>query len=400
VFPGRPSRFHTGAETTQRSRWASSIVSGLILLALVAAAALFYWRITASYSTAATTRRSAGPVAQPAPTPITVPSVLGSLTISSKVDFKCTVPLTAYSRRARVSLPTGTVTLDGDQSSVATSPGTSYVGGRWLPVPVAWVSPDGKTFASSAAAVGSSREQSLILTNSRSGERQEVWRGASRPTVLGWDTGGLYFMLQPPSSTGSSASDGGLWVADPSRPGQAHRVPQSTSLASTSPARAVFSTDTKVGGGGAWATAEAVGGNGARVERMDLRTGTVSAWYTAPAGNSVFILGFDARGHPVLALTGSDRSATRALMLLTGVNQTVSIADNVTGASRFATAFGDSEGVWLGASGSLWLYRSGSLFKVADIPVGAIGAQTPMPIDNATGTSGQLPPPRVVGPCV
>jgi hypothetical protein len=388
-----------GEETTRRSRWTSSIVSGLILLALVAAAAMFYWRITASYSTAP--RRAAGPAARPAPTPATVPSVLGSLTISPKIDFRCTLPLTAYSRRARVSLPTGTVTLDGDQSSVVAGPqGTSYVGGRWLPVPPAWVSPDGKTFASSAAAVGSSREQSLILTNSSSGDRQEVWRGAGRPTILGWDTGGLYFMLQPPSSTGSSASDGGLWVADPSRPGQARRVGPESTLASTSPARAVFSTDTKVGGGGAWATADAVGGNGARVERMDLRTGTVSVWYTAPAGNSVFILGFDAHGHPVLALTGNDRSATRALTVLTGVNQTVSIADNVTGASRFATAFGDSEGVWLGASGSLWLFRSGSLFKVADIPVGAIGAESPMPIDNATGTSGQLPPPRVVGPCV
>jgi hypothetical protein len=162
----------------------------------------------------------------------------------------------------------------------------------------------------------------------------------------------------------------------------------------------VFSADAKLGGGGAWATSEAVGGTRARVERMDLRSGTVTVWYTAPAGNSVFILGFDAHGHPVLALTGADRSATRSLMLLTNVNQTASIVDSVTGASRFATAFGDSEGVWLGASGALWLYRSGSLFKVADIPVGAIGAGTPMPIDNATGTSGQLPPPRVVGPCV
>jgi hypothetical protein len=386
----------TWAES-RSSRWPSSIVSGLILVALVAAGVMLYWRITASYSSVAAPR----PAARPAPTLVTVPSVLGSLTISSKVDFHCTLPLTAYSRRARVSLPTGTVTTDGDQSSGAASPpGTSYVAGRWLPVPPAWVSPDGKMFVSSAAAVGSSREQSLILTNSSSGERKEVWRGAGRPTILGWDTGGIYFMLQPPSP-GSSASNGGLWVTDPSHPGQAHRVgPESASLASTSPARAIFSADTKLGGGGAWATAEAVGGTPARVERMDLRTGTVSVWYTAPAGNSVFVLGFDAKGRPVLAITGTDRSATRSLTLLTAANRTVSISDNVTGASRFATAFGDSEGIWLGASGSLWLYRSGSLFKVADIPVGAIGAETPMPIDNATGASGQLPPPRVVGPCV
>ena len=122
MFPGRRHMSETANETAQPSRWAASIVSGLILLALVAAAALFYWRITASYSTAATTRGAAVPAARPAPSPVTVPSVLGSLTISPKIDFTCTLPLTAYSRRARVSLPTGTVTMDGDQSSVAASP--------------------------------------------------------------------------------------------------------------------------------------------------------------------------------------------------------------------------------------------------------------------------------------
>jgi hypothetical protein len=379
------------------SRWMSSIVSGLILLALVASAAIFYWRITSSYSAAAAPRRAASPV----PTVVTAPSVLGSLTISPKVDFNCTLPLTAYSRPARVSLPSGTVMLDTDQASAAASPqGTSYAAGRWLPVPAAWVSPDGKTFASSAAAVGSSREQSIIVTNSSSGDRQEVWRGSTPPAILGWDKGGVYFILQPQSPSGSTASDTGLWVADPAHPGQAHRVgPDSTSLASISPARAVFSADTKLGGGGAWDITQAIGGTRARVERMDLRSGTVSVWYTAPAGTSVFILGLDNRGHPVLALTGSDRSATKALMLLTGANQTVSIAENVTGAPRFATAFGDSQGIWVGAAGSLWLYRGGSLFKVADIPVGSIGAEMPMPIDNATGAAAPLPPPRVVGPC-
>jgi hypothetical protein len=175
--------------------------------------------------------------------------------------------------------------------------------------------------------------------------------------------------------------------------------PDQTSLAAISSPRTLFSTDTRVGGGGAWDTSQPSGGSRGQVERMDLRNGNVSAWYTAPPDTSVFILGFDVRGRPVLALTGTDRSATKALLLLTGQNQTVEMLGQVTGVPRFATAFGDSHGVWIGSAGAIWLYRSNSLFKVADVPVGSVGAQTPIPIDNATTAGNQLPPPRVVGPC-
>jgi hypothetical protein len=122
-------------------------------------------------------------------------------------------------------------------------------------------------------------------------------------------------------------------------------------------------------------------------------------WYTAPAGITVFILGFDRDGHPVIALTGSNRSANKGLMLLTGPNQTVQIGGEGSSSPRFASALGDARGIWIGASGSLWLYRSGSFFKVADLPVSAIGAQTPMAIENAAGGSGELPPTRLGGPC-
>jgi hypothetical protein len=267
-------------------------------------------------------------------------------------------------------------------------------------VPPAWVSPDGGSYAATAPAVGNSSQQSVVLTNAASGDRQEVWRGASRPSIVGWDASGLYFMLQPPATGQSAPSETGLWLARPSNPGQANRVgPDPTSLAAISPPRALFTGDAKVGGGGAWDTTQAVGASRARVERMDLQSGAVTVWYTAPAGISVFILGFDRDGHPVLSLTSGNRSSNKGLMLLTGANQTAQMGGDLSSAPRFASAFGDVQGVWIGASGSLWLYRAGSLFKVADVPIAAMGGQTPMAIQNASGGSGELPPTRVGGPC-
>ena len=367
-----------------------------MLVALLAAAGVLYWRITSSFSAATGARHAASP----APAITTVPTVIGSLAVSSKVDFKCTLPLTAYSRRVRVGLPSGTVTLDGVQgSSGSATAGDSYRDGHWLPVPPAWVSPDGGSYAATAPAVGNSSQQSIVLTNAASGDRQEVWRGASRPSIVGWDASGLYFMLQPQATGQSAPSETGLWLARRSNPGQANRVgPDPTSLAAISPPRALFTGDARLGGGGAWDTTQAVGASRARVERMDLQSGAVTVWYTAPAGISVFILGFDHDGHPVLSLTGGNRSSNKGLMLLTGANQTLQMGGDVSSAPRFASAFGDAQGVWIGASGSLWLYRAGSLFKVADVPIAAMGGQTPMAIQNASGGSGELPPARVGGP--
>ncbi|MDQ6742676.1 MAG: hypothetical protein M3Z97_07180 [Candidatus Dormibacteraeota bacterium] len=368
------------------------------MIALLAAAGVLYWRITSSYSASTPSVRHA---ASPSPAITTAPSVIGSLAVSSKVDFRCTLPVTAYSRRVRIGLPSGTVTLDGVQDAAGSAvAGDSYKGGRWLPVPPAWVSPDGGSYAVTAPAVGNNSQQSIVLTNVATGDRQEVWRGASRAAIVGWDANGLYFMLQPQSTSQSAASETGLWLARPSNPGQANRVgPDPTSLAAISPPRALFTGDTKLGGGAAWDTTQAVGGSRARVERMDLLGGAVSVWYTAPAGISVFILGFDRDGHPVLSLTGGNRSSNKGIMLLTGANQTQQMGGDLSNAPRFASAFGDAQGVWIGASGSLWLYRGGSLFKVANVPVVATGGQSPMAIDNAAGGSGELPPTRIGGPC-
>lgn len=384
--------------SSHHPRWAASAASAIILIALLGAAGVLYWRITSPYGATAATRHAPSP----SPSVITAPSAIGFLTVSSRVDFKCTLPVTVYSRRVRIGLPSGTVTLDGVLSADGSgAAGNSYRDGRWLPVPPSWVSPDGRSYAATAPAVGNSAQQAIVVTNAASGERQEVWRGLSSPTIVGWDNTGLYFMVQLKSTGQSGQLETGLWLSRPGNPWQASRVgPDPTSVAAISPARALFTGDAKLGGGAAWDTTQAVDATPARVERMDVRGGSVSVWYTAPPGLSVFILGFDRDGHPVLVLTGSNRSSNKGLMLLTGANQTVQIGGNLDGTPRFASALGDARGVWIGASGSLWLYRSGSFFKIADLPVAATGGQTPMAIDNAAGGSGELPPTRIAGPCI
>src|SRR5438445_876355 len=134
-------------------RGAAAAASAIVLIALLAAGGVVYWRITSSYGAAAATRRAV--VASPSIAPAS--SVIGSLAVSPKVDLTCTLPVTAYSRRLRIAIPSGAVTLDGVQGSEgAAVAGNSYLDGRWLPVPPAWVSPDGRFYATTAVAVGNS----------------------------------------------------------------------------------------------------------------------------------------------------------------------------------------------------------------------------------------------------
>jgi hypothetical protein len=126
----------------------SSVASIAVLLILAAAAALVYLRISASSGPSSSSpikQSGQPPVAPPAQT-TGGPQALGSLDVNPRLQLKCTLPVTVYSRRVRISLASGLVTLDGAQTLDARTPNaSSYVVGRWLPVPQAWVSPDGKS---------------------------------------------------------------------------------------------------------------------------------------------------------------------------------------------------------------------------------------------------------------
>lgn len=364
------------------------------MLALAISGGLAYWLISSSLR--------GRPAEQGAPSAAvtSAPSAGGTLAVSSHMDFKCTLPVIAYSRRIRIELPAGAVTVDGPQLFERTgSNQSSYVNRRWLPVPISWVSPDRRSYASVMAVRGGPDEQALLLTDLRTGKQRQLWKGTGPVGVIGWGVDGLYFMLQPPSSKDERGQTD-LWVVDPADPASARRIGTSAPTSAGSLDRVLFSSDARVAGDAAWQTRPGAGTAGDSVERIDLRSGNISVWYTAPSNTRVFVLGFDGQSRPALAVYNSDASSTKGLLFLTGPNQTASIAEAFSGSDRFASAFSDSRGIWFGSAGSLWLYRSGSFFKVADVPVGPVGAETPMPIANAEGGTSVLPPPVVVGPCI
>ncbi len=83
-----------------------------MLLALALAAALLYYRIGSSFITSSILSSTS-----PSPVPSRSPSVVGSLVVSRKATFRCTLPVTTYSRRVRIDFSSGAVTVDGDQTS-------------------------------------------------------------------------------------------------------------------------------------------------------------------------------------------------------------------------------------------------------------------------------------------
>jgi hypothetical protein len=364
----------------------------LILLAFVVEGGLIFWQISFPLRIHLVPARGS-----PAASVTTFPSALGSLPVSTQVDFTCTLPMTVNSRRLLVSLPSGAIRLNEPQPPGTSSPNnSSFIQKRWLPVPRAWVPPDGRSYASVVGAADGSGIDAIFLT-SVNGTRRELWRGSGHPMLVGWSSGGLYFLLQSPSS----ASQGlpALWLVDPDNAGLAHRVgPNPLFAAAGAPLLPRFSSDTKLSGDKAWDVLQGADDNLDRVARMDLQTGSVSVWYTAPFGAKVFILGFDDHGQPILALSSSNTSSSRALMLLIGSGQTVPIAGEQAGSGGFANAFADTHGVWVGSSGAVWLYRGGSFHKVVAVPDTQVRTETPVPISGAAGT-GSLPPAAVVGPC-
>jgi hypothetical protein len=369
------------------------VASIAVLLTLTVAAALVYSRMTSSRTVS-----SLPPSASASPHPTRTAEVLGSIQVSSNLHARCTLPVTAYSRLVRISLPDGLVTLDGAQPFDLGGPNaSSYVRGRWLPVPHAWTSPDERSYASVAAVPNSAAGQAVILSDIETGKRLELWSGAGRVSVAGWGPAGVYFTVQGPSQPQGPVE---LLAVSPAGPGNVRRVGPNPPGAGARPGEGFpLSSNTKLSGNAAWGTAQAGDGGPYRVHRMDLRDGSVGVWYTAPANMPAYVLGFDGQDHPILALYGSDQAETKALLVLTGPNQTAEIAPPTGGPMRFATAYHDQHGIWLGSSGALWMYQAGSLFKVADIPVSLTGAATPMPIANAQQSPGNLPPVIVDGDC-
>jgi hypothetical protein len=110
---------------------------------------------------------------------------------------------------------------------------------------------------------------------------------------------------------------------------------------------------------------------------MDLRDGSLTTWFQAPAGSEIGLLAFDPGGRPLVGIAAAGveignafyRRPVRSLVLVTGRDAWTPVA--MPGSDLEPTdVFTDAHGVWLTGPGSLLLYRNGTLVKVADVGPG------------------------------
>jgi hypothetical protein len=397
-----------GQEPRDGSRWQWVAGAVAVVLAVAIVAGLVFVRL----------RTSAQPAA--------AGHGIGTLSMTTQLDFHCTLPVQGYLTQARVSMPDGGVTADHTLPAgkgIVNAPGSSYVGGRWLPVPLAWVSADARWYAyisSTTGVPGKAPAVNLFAHDIVGNADRQLWSGTGYAQLIGWGAGGVYFSRQGISGVPVGPPEMELWVVDPANPGGAHRLGPSTSQTAPSPggsAPPLVQGWSRIAGGAAWTVSFGVpqivgsGGPGvptapSSVVRMDLKDGSVSTWFTSPDGTGVTIVAIDQQGRPVVTVTAlpvkpaqppAGAAAVQStpffpppprVLLLTGPNETTEIAGGSDPAFRPYTAMADSHGVWFATPGSLWIYRQGTLVKVADVPAGLF----PLP---PTPSNMPTPPPNV-----
>jgi hypothetical protein len=330
----------------------------------------------------------------PPPPPVSVPAgtVAGTATVTSGIDIHCTLPIQVGGAVATVDLPSGTVTRY--PAPPGSNRAAAYANGRWAPVPPSGVAPAGRSYAyvvNATAAPGHPPAAALHVRDLLTGADRVVWRGDGWADVAGWTDAGV-FVVQEPRGLGVGLTN--MLVIDPGS-GTARRVGPNPALpAGAATGRLPLFIDSHwIGADAAWTAfgsrPTVVGAETGHdtVERMDLRTGRLAAWFVAPLGMEVEVIGIDVQGHPVLTVAPV---ATRAapnppvqVLLLTAPNQTVAISAGEQQTLRPTGAFGDREGVWIGDQGALWLYRGGVLLKVADVPAGLLDAVTAVRVSGA-----------------
>lgn len=268
----------------------------------------------------------------------------------------CRLPVARFDYGAGfVSFPSGKFEV---ARGVPFSKTFTFVAGlhRWLPVPPAFVSPDGTIYALST---GSAVE----LVDSRTGRATPVATGAFHVIELTSD--GL--LLSKLSADGSPS----LWMV------QQGEEPRLLEIAGGVPV--LDSYRFVPAGTTVWSQSR----DGTQVIRIDLTRKVGSVWLTG--ASRVSILGLDGAGSLMLWMYGD----TPRLVTLTAPGQATPLASGVPGFSA-TSALADAHGIWFGngvQDGSVWLYRpSTGLEKVADIP--------PNPHAGASDRST-----RIAGPC-
>lgn len=343
----------------------------------------------------------------------------GSILVNG-VDFKCRLPVLAGAAGAFISFPDGAVALDSRVSSNNVyKGGYAYTYdakvGRWVPVPRSAISPDGRAYAYLAQTTGVPGETNRVSLHTHeivSAKDRILWEGSGPqmgPNLLTWLSSGIYFSaVLTTVDTPPGPSFPAVYVADPNQPGTPRRVGPNPPPQPPSPGQFNYSGPemfTLVGGGAAWGTGNRIpkeapapdkppapGTYGPdRVQRMDLRDGSVSTWFTVSGTELVSLMGLDEQGRPILTLyqptlktapatTGAVGPPPPRVLLLTGAGQTLEITAPNPDFHLAGAPWADSHGLWFGSWNSLWLYsQRGGLRQVATFPAGVFPSPTPPP---------------------
>jgi hypothetical protein len=259
-----------------------------------------------------------------------------------------------------ISFPDGMVTSD-DTSNVVTTGGywfgLTYDSAvkRWLPVPRAWVSPDGTVYF--FAEPRSDKNAMLFEVNAQTGTSAEL--GIS-PLGYGWQ---VIAVTTDYVFAKYLTSHPGLYIMPISDPYSKQMTEVTSGFWSAASGVYVFGTTVPDGGAIQRIDARKQGGNFV----MDKPPAGAEPWFNK--SNSAQILGVDGSGNPVI-WTGTE------MWIATGPDQATRISTSpplpittsqgapINGANA---PVADSHGLWFSTTDGIYLYVGGQTTKVSNL---------------------------------
>jgi hypothetical protein len=209
---------------------------------------------------------------------------------------------------------------------------------KWLPVPYAWVTPDGTQYAYPGAPDG------IYVVNVRDGSQVELGAGQTW-AVLDVEAVGVYATTGSPGAASSTQS--GLWL-----------LPFSGAIKQIT-TTGYWQAVTK---GAAYGTAVSAVpfGTANTILKLDLSSGTTSEWFTQPGAQSS-VTGFDVKGNPVIVASSQQ---WLSIWISISPNRGFLISNYYT-ASSYQQGFtpngpplGDSHGLWFSSYQGIALYAN------------------------------------------
>jgi hypothetical protein len=224
--------------------------------------------------------------------------------------------------------------------------------GRWLPASRTLVSPDGSRFTYGVPAsdpAGPTTPSRIHVVDVATGSDRVVYTSQGPDYPVAFTADGIYLYRSrweiPPV---------GLALLDPA----------------TSQVRTI--TDQGYWGsfdvGDAWGSLN-VGGMGSptlTVDRLDLKTGQSAQWLRVADPDSVWVMGLDLAGRPIVQIGPIDGSYPNRYAVLASPGVTEPLFSST---SIGYSVVSDQQGLWFGSADGMYLYRSGSLhFAFANTP--------------------------------